>query len=513
MNNIKKSLKNSNGITLIALVITIIVLLILAGISISMLSGDNGVLQRATDAKTQTGIGQEKETIALAYNSALAKKVSNGNSSTVTDSELNEELNNSEATASGNPIIVTFTKSGNTYEIDSNGIIKPSTPKNPNTTLKVSENKGKTFDTNKELVDDYENKITLPKGFKIIETSPNVVTGGIIIEDATYTNTIGSQFVWIPVGDVYTDINGSKINIALGRYNFFPTSVPSEYGVLTVSSVKELISNMPDQAMVDEMLVDGAYYELSALVGKEDSEIQSWIDAGGSVEQATESMMNSSANTEETTFRVGSKDDNINATAKELSAFISSANSKGGFYIGRYEARTTTQRKNSTSNDLTITDSNLTQITEKQSDYVYNFVTQLQAAKLSREMYSKDNENNNITEFASDLVNSYAWDTATLFLQECGEEGYSIKNSMNTEEDGLAEKGTSIDHPCNIYDMASNCFEWTTETHCEGPCSSRGGCYLYQDFSDNYYTSSRNSFGNTNASDLDRSFRPVLYVK
>ena len=45
--------KSSRGITLIALVVTIIVLLILAGISISMLSGDNGLLQRATDAKDQ----------------------------------------------------------------------------------------------------------------------------------------------------------------------------------------------------------------------------------------------------------------------------------------------------------------------------------------------------------------------------------------------------------------------------------------------------------------------------
>ena len=97
-----------------------------------MLSGDNGILQRATDAKTYTGVGQEKETIALAYNSALAKKASNGNSNAVTDSELNDELDNSEATASGNPIIVTFTKSGNVYEIDSNGRIKPNTPKDPN---------------------------------------------------------------------------------------------------------------------------------------------------------------------------------------------------------------------------------------------------------------------------------------------------------------------------------------------------------------------------------------------
>lgn len=53
-NCIKISMKASNGITLIALVITIIVLLILAGISISMLSGDNGILQQTTTARTRT---------------------------------------------------------------------------------------------------------------------------------------------------------------------------------------------------------------------------------------------------------------------------------------------------------------------------------------------------------------------------------------------------------------------------------------------------------------------------
>ena len=70
----KKELNSSNGITLIALVITIIVLLILAGISISMLSGDNGILQKATTAKTETEKSQEQEIVTLAYNSALAKK-------------------------------------------------------------------------------------------------------------------------------------------------------------------------------------------------------------------------------------------------------------------------------------------------------------------------------------------------------------------------------------------------------------------------------------------------------
>ena len=55
------NLKNKNGITLIALVITIIVMLILAAISITMLTGDNSILKRAVDAKERTGIAEIEE--------------------------------------------------------------------------------------------------------------------------------------------------------------------------------------------------------------------------------------------------------------------------------------------------------------------------------------------------------------------------------------------------------------------------------------------------------------------
>ena len=56
----QKGRSSNKGITLIALVITIIVLLILAGVSIAMLTGENGVLTKATEAKDQTEIAQEK---------------------------------------------------------------------------------------------------------------------------------------------------------------------------------------------------------------------------------------------------------------------------------------------------------------------------------------------------------------------------------------------------------------------------------------------------------------------
>ena len=79
MNNMKKSLKASNGITLIALVITIIVLLILAGISISMLSGDNSILQKATDAKTRTDEAQLQEQKQLDKLSGIIEEKTIGN--------------------------------------------------------------------------------------------------------------------------------------------------------------------------------------------------------------------------------------------------------------------------------------------------------------------------------------------------------------------------------------------------------------------------------------------------
>lgn len=66
-----------NGITLIALVITIIILLILAGVTIAVLSGDNGLLNKTASSKVQTEIGKEKELIALAANHAVAEDKDN----------------------------------------------------------------------------------------------------------------------------------------------------------------------------------------------------------------------------------------------------------------------------------------------------------------------------------------------------------------------------------------------------------------------------------------------------
>ena len=65
-------MKNQNGITLIALVITIIVLLILAGISIAMLTGDNGLLTKSQTAVMDNAIAGAKDKINLSLQEGIA---------------------------------------------------------------------------------------------------------------------------------------------------------------------------------------------------------------------------------------------------------------------------------------------------------------------------------------------------------------------------------------------------------------------------------------------------------
>ena len=71
----KKIKKNERGITLIALVITVIVLLILAGVSIATLTGENGILTRANDAKNKTELTNEKEQFNLGTLEGTIQKV------------------------------------------------------------------------------------------------------------------------------------------------------------------------------------------------------------------------------------------------------------------------------------------------------------------------------------------------------------------------------------------------------------------------------------------------------
>ena len=136
-------MKENKGITLIALVITIIVLLILAGVAIAMLSGENGILRKAADAKTKTEQAQTNETEYLEGYEDI----------------INEKIDGTKTVKSYKGKIIT----GN------------------NATL---------IDKNKET-------IVVPVGFKVKEDSPTEVKKGIVVVAPDK-----SEFVWVPVKDV-----------------------------------------------------------------------------------------------------------------------------------------------------------------------------------------------------------------------------------------------------------------------------------------------------------------------
>ena len=85
-------MKNNKGITLIALVITIIVLLILAGVSIAMLTGENGILTQAENAKNDTSDAEVADRINMALNGEFTNLLAEGHLSRPTEStELGDE--------------------------------------------------------------------------------------------------------------------------------------------------------------------------------------------------------------------------------------------------------------------------------------------------------------------------------------------------------------------------------------------------------------------------------------
>ena len=357
-----------------------------------MLTGQNGILTQAQNAKNRTEEAQADE-----------------------ENRLNEYNN-----------IINNYVNGGTTEIPTTG----------STLGTVTGNE----ESNTTVQDSLGNKVVVPAGFKVyIPEGTSLedynVENGIIIEDvsAKDATTKGSQFVWIPTGTIHRK-NKEDVTINLDRYTF------ASNGDATQQGTNEIDEYNGDPC---QELASSSYGNTTAVnIDGENGFLEkaSPADEGGT----------------------------------------------GGFYIGRYEART-----DSTNDE--------NQVVTKAGNFVYNYVTQSQAATLSRNMYTSSN-------FTSDLINSYAWDTALVFIQSCSDDNrYSQQNSSNIS---LSTTGTTNDVKCNIYDMASNCYEWSTETakNKTYPCVSRGGGY----YNSGELASTR--YGGVTNDDDDDSFRPLLYL-
>ena len=452
-------MKKQEGITLVALVVTIVIIIILTSVTLTATFGENGIIKKAELARDLATNSTTKENEDM--NSLLdeyANIMSGGGEvpeppKDTTPPTVSIEVGETTETS----IAVTVNATDDSGEIAKyiyhiNG--KEPQENTTNTykydgltagteyTIKVeafdkANNKGektitastKKKDTiadiiggdkvkdNTEIEDDLGNKVWIPGGFGVAPDSATKVEGGIVIEDNN-----GNQFVWIPVGE-YKTTKGNKTN-RLSRRTFTSSKATEVSG----DSVIEL-----------------NYY------GEGDSR---------SVANGT------------------------------IGKFKTKANEKGGFYIGRYEQGTDNVCKKNVE--------------------PYTDVTRDKAKEQSEVMYGG---NKFVT---SELISSYAWDTALNFI--CQNNGYYLATTTdrkygNIDTNKKEKTGEYIaDKYSNICDVLGNCYEWTTE-YCginRCPLVIRGGYFS----SINFYAAYRSYFyGVTSGSSAILSFRIQLYVK
>ena len=166
-NTCKKIKEQNNGITLVALVITIIIIIILSTITISTVFGDNGLINTAKKTK------QDAEDFVNTENDKM--------------SGLLDEYSNIMAEDSEIP------------------------PPDTRSELAKARDEGTRFDKTTDLEDDSGDIIWVPGGFKVAEDSASEIDEGAVIQDDK-----GNQFVWIPVdntslNEMYQSASGTKL--------------------------------------------------------------------------------------------------------------------------------------------------------------------------------------------------------------------------------------------------------------------------------------------------------------
>ena len=247
--NIQHQTSNS-AITLIALIITIIVLLILAGVTLSMVMGESGIFSKANNASEQTKISNAKEIIRMqVLENELNKKTKDANAKSDEDLQVNVET---KLTEEGYKVEEGKIKIGDTEINIAEEIANASSGETNKITIADGDNtqgtEPKTIDGEKAT---YSNPI-IPAGFRAVDNSidstidsnANWTNGegykyGLVIQDKE-----GNQFVWIAV-------DGK--NVKLDRYPFQDSLNYNSESYTKYSETK-------DEAWAQKVTTYGGYY-------------------------------------------------------------------------------------------------------------------------------------------------------------------------------------------------------------------------------------------------------------
>ena len=456
-------IKQAKGITLIALVITIIVLLILAGVAISMLTGENGILKQATSAKDTTDKSEFEEQVKLAV---MASKVNDEGVIDLTTLEAEiGKIKGTEITKNGTENNLPWTVKKGSYEvtITADGVTT-------NTTGKDDSKK------DEDTKIDYGTKRPAEDTRTVIEQATAAKPEGSTIDSATNENT----------GIVMIDSNQNEwVWVEVPATVFTSATNSTDYDKIKA----DLIAYASDYR---------SYY------------IDEWYAKDGStlVTASTEGLTESQKLLNN---GCGLTYNEYNINYKKM---LSSIYTNKGFYIGRYEAGIAGSDKNTSLaryNRKEITSSSPKAVSKK--DMIpYNYVRCSDAQQLANGMSTGDKTSSLIYGIQWDLVCKFLevkgnWDTTTntaqYYIKENStswgnykDSGFKINSTKargyddpwNDVSETSKSAGTKIllttgaseqNKKMNIYDFAGNEWEWTLEYTASTfyPCSYRGGTY------------------------------------
>ena len=515
-----KAFKSTKGITLIALVVTIIILLLLAGISIAMLTGNNGVLTQAKSAKENTRVGEVQEKVKLAAQAALTANLGNG----IEKEKFQEELNN--MFTQGEQVGLEYDETNKKYtvtvdkyevEVSNMGAVGEAkeaviqaklTLTYKNTEQKAGENVASVVDKN----------VPIPTNFYYVGGTKDT---GVVISDniadknkGVDNNLSGNQFVWVPVNQ------NQKLQIDVtSKDDISSISLKDPFGEekLTESNVGKTY-NKKDQ----EPTINGTYsLTITTTTGKTKSiklnvnslykqqftpvDIMAKANGFNDLESYAKSMNFETVDAMIENYSQFCKQTTDNDTNQE------SVNTYGGFYIARYEAgdgdANGTPRSSSSSNSNTVV--------SKKGAIVYNLISQPDSITRAESMYAGK----------SKLISGAGWDRTLNWLIEtkAKTENEVFVNSSSwgnyNDSTGNAKTNSGMDNmnyttgrneawkANNIYDLAGNVLDWTTEAISSDGRFYRGGSCNGNGSS----CPASNRIGGDSGSDLI-GFRPALYL-
>ena len=438
----KKIFKSTKGITLIALVVTIIILLILAGISIAMLTGNNGVLTQAKSAKERTGEKGEQERVNLAASSAMTLGMG-----TITTENLNKAIQDEFGADKSVTGTGPWTYQGEyaKYKIEKAGTVAAQKPL-PKTA--EGQAKGTEIENPASYGENPTAQATADGAGKFF-AKPNdatyvegTVDTGVVIKDKN-----NNEWVWVPVDDATL---ASMYQTAEG------TALTGTTGVTTNKYSKGNIIEGIDRGTPNS----SDYREPDILKSRDTDDTAA--QAGFTAKEATE--------TEEakTALKVMAE-----SLVQDYSEMIESIAKYKGFYIGRYELSTKTE------NGVTVGIEQKDKVSQTEKNWYELY-------KYSKNIAGSENMQTRmiwgcqwdvtckwLAEHNYDISNSSAWGNYYDSVSPANGGNYKKGNKKNT---GSNENWKAN----NIYDLAGNFYEWTQEADdsvIRRAC--RGGVFSY----------------------------------